>query len=67
MMNPSLVLDLLNLLGVVEADPAVLQGPDVTVVAVLIEGHQHVGVVSCVENLPRAEMDLEDGGASRDG
>ena len=37
------------------------------VVAVLIEGDQHICNITCVENLSGTQVDLVDGGATRDG
>ncbi len=58
-MNAALILRLLYLIEIIEADPAILEVSDMIVVAVLVKSHQHVGLITGVENFPRAEMHLE--------
>ena len=66
-MNAPLVSGLLNLLRIVEADATVLEGLQVAVVAVLVEGYQDVCLIPGMEDFPGAEVNLENGWAARDG
>ena len=61
-----LMLDLLHLAAVVEADAALTQRGKMAVVAVLIEGHEHVRLIASGEHFARAEMHLEDGWPAAD-
>ena len=65
--DAALVLDLLDLVGIVKADPAVAQGVEMVVVGVLVKGHQGVGAVAGVEDLAGAKVDLEDGRTAGNG
>lgn len=52
---------------VVEQHAARAEGRAVVLVAVLVEGDEHVGAVTGGEDVPGAHADLEDGRTARDG
>ncbi len=55
-----------DVVGIVEAHAAIAQRGKVVVVAVLVEGDQHIRLVAGGEHLARTDVDLEDRSAARD-
>ena len=63
----ALVLEFVDLAAVVDADAAVAQRAEVLVVAVLVEGHEHIRLIACVEHFTGAKVHLENGRPAADG
>ena len=61
------ILARLHMRCIVQNDTAFLYEIDVVIVAVLIEGHQHIGFVAGCQHLAGAEAHLEDGRAAGNG
>ena len=59
--------ELLDIVGVVEADAAVFQGMKVPVVGLLVEGDESVGFVSGMEDLAGTKVDLKNRRAPENG
>ena len=54
------------MIGIVEANTAIAQIREVAVVAMLVECHQHIGLVARGEHLSRTDVNLENRGTARD-
>ena len=65
--NPAVGQVRLDVVRVVEANPAVAQCIDVIFVAVLVEGDQEVGIVTGGEDFTGTDPHLEDRGTTADG
>ena len=67
MVDTALVLELGDFATVIKADTSLAKYTEMSIVALLIKGHENITLITCIQYLTGTEMQLENRGATADG